>query len=292
MPYKVVIDYIGPPDASFSEVYYSPAASAALALQFNAGLLTARTNMLDSTCIQVRARASNVLQSRDTAVAVFNQRGRYNSTGGPLMSGATAVLKLTGAAGGTRKLLMRGLPDDLFQIDSSTGRDKPPPALLNALTVFSAALKDQGWGILRITPVPAVGIISIYMRQRILAIDGTAGNGQSLLTVQDALGWAKGNQLIIGAASKKNLPSLNGRYTVLDTPVIAGGNTSFHILYQTPEKQLISYPEGYVRKLDYLPVSTFDGNPVIFDHYGTRSTRVPLSHSRGAKRAARIRRLV
>ena len=278
--YKLVFEYTESNGSSFNEVFYRDAADIATAKVLPFNTVSARLPMLHPLNTLRRIRVSNTTALRDTGTINLNLPGLYGGTSGPLPVGDAAVLALAGVGGGSRKLWMRGIPDAYQFRDTKSGRDAPPPFFVGLLTDYFAALNKDQLGIRRLTP-PAAGPLSNF---KIVSVDGTAKNGQSILTFAQAPGFPFPGQIVIGGASKKDLPSLNGVYSIIQnlglTVVIA---------YQTPNGLLVLTTTAKARQALYQATAVIDQNACSFDHYGTRTSKNPLSRSRGARRAARLR---
>jgi hypothetical protein len=281
--YRVVWEFAESNGSGFNEVYYVDAASVAAATQATPALIAARLAMLHNLNRLLRIRASDVAQNRVTANRGVNLPGTSSAYGAPLAVGCAVVIQLAGAAGSARKLWMRGVPDDLYLRNATTGQDDPPAALLNSLNVWFSVLALNTYGIRRLTPSG----VGLYYPRKILQVDGSALNGQSICTLDAAPGYAVPSRVVIGGASKKDLPALNGHYTVT-----AINNALITIPYQTPGGLVIKGGKATMRQETYSAVDVFVPGSCSFDHYGTRTSRSPLTRSRGARRAARIRSLV
>lgn len=280
--YRIVWTFAENNGAGFNEVYYCDGSSPASVLSITQGLLFARLAMLHQLNTFVSARSSDVSNSRQTSIRRYNLGGTVFGNKGPLPVGSAAVLALAGTTAGSRKLWLRGIPYGWYIRNGTTGIDQPPADFLAALTEFSTQLKANGFGLRLLTPAAQTGAFS---NQRIISVDGTLVPGQATVTLQNPPGYPFPARVVIGGASKKDLPSLNGHWSLVQAPV---GNT-FIIPYQTPQAQKINGGAAKVRQEGYSGTNVFNGVANIFDHYGTRTSRSPLTRSRGARRAARIR---
>lgn len=289
--FRIVWEFQESNGASFQEVYYRDANSPSEAAALGNALKIARLNLLHPLNTWQRIRVSQVGSNRITAtVAVASIGTAFFAFGAtnqePLPVGAAIILSLSGAAGGSRKLWLRGCPDTFYNRDATTGRDVVKAELQKALDDFFPQLKKAGYGILRLKPAtaPGQGVLSPLA---ITQIDGHTTPGQSVLTLAAAPGYPFPGRVIIGRTSQKDVPGLNGHWSLLKAP---NGN-QITIGYTTPANTVVITNQGYVRSEEYNPVSVFDDKNCGFDHMGTRTSKNPLSRSRGARRAARLRTL-
>ncbi len=281
--YRVVWDFTESNGATFSEVYYIDEENAQAAAQLSDLMKNARLALLHPLNTFKRTRAANVAQSRDSQAIPVNLVGTFNSDTGPLVAGCAIFCILAATGVGSRKLALRGCPESVYGRDSVTGRDAVSGALKTKLTNFFAALQTSKFGMRKLTPV-STNPDSDFFRNPINQVAPGTATGTSILTLNQATNLVKGQRLIIGSASKKDAPSLNGHYSIL-----ANAGATLTIPYQTPNGLTLTTVGGYVRKETYTGTSVFVATNCGFDHMGTRDTKGPLSASRGAKRAARLR---
>jgi len=95
-----------------------------------------------------------------------------------------------------------------------------------------------------------------------------------------------GQSIQISQTSAKTLPGLNGSWTVS----AVGGNT-VTIAYVTPGHAAIDTDSGKVKRLVYLETAVINPAASGFSYMGSHDTKNPVTGSRGAKRAVRVRRL-
>lgn len=278
--YRIVWEYTENNGAGFNEVYYKDAADIASALKVDENLIGSRLFMMHPLNTLLRIRVSDTTALRKTGTQPLKLTGNYGGDSGPVAVGDAAVFALSSAAGGTRKLWMRGCPDSYIQRDPKTGIDAPPAFFQKLQFTWFTALEASGYGIRRLTP-SAPGPLQ---KAKILSVDGTAKDGTSKLTFANAPGYPVPSQIVIGNASKKDLPGLNGTYSVL-----AVNGAIVTIPYQTPLGALIVTSTATARQAVYQATAVFSAALCAFDHNGTRTSRNPLSRSRGARRAARLR---
>lgn len=281
--FRCVLEFAENNGAGFNEVYYLTATSIAALTPFPGPLfIQQRLQLLHPLNTWLRIRVSQVGSPRITTVININQPGTSVAPGGPLPPGAAMVLALAGTPTGSRKLWMRGLAQSHYIRDPMSGKDVLDAALTIALPQFFMTLQANNLGILQLTPNS--GPMTVNGKYTITQIDGTAGNGTSILTYVGVPGWAVNTRLLMSNFSKKDLPGLQGQFTV-----IAIGAQTVTINYQTPELSIVKTPGASARYAPYQAVSIFNPAKCGFDHWGTRTTRNPLSRSRGARRAVRLR---
>jgi hypothetical protein len=282
--FRVVWEFIEANGSGFNEVYYVDGANAASAVGISDLLRIARLNLLHTSNKWQRIRASQVDQQRVTAQNNLSQFGLSVDTAGPVPTGAAAVCALVGQAGGQRKLWLRGVGASSFMRNASSGADQPPAFFLQKLTQFFAGLQNDLLGIRRLMPTapPGGGVLS---KIKIVTVAPNARPGLADITLAAAPGYPFPSRVLIGGASKKDLPSLNGHWQLVAAPVGA----LVTIPYQTPGNMTINGGNAYMRQESYFATSVFNAAGCGFDHYGTHTSRVPLFRSRGARRAARLR---
>jgi hypothetical protein len=273
--------------STFNEVYYVNGSNPTDAATTGAFLGAKRLALLHPLNKILAIRSADVAQPRSTGVVLFNLNGTANIAGippsGPCTPGDSVVCTLSGVNGGSRKIWLRGCPDNFILRSSSSGADSPPAELSAALAPWFAALQSNGYGLRQVQP-PAAGPLANI---KIVSVDGSLVQGQSTITTNVPPTWASGSRVIIGGASKKDLPALNGRWTTIGNVV----GSTFVIPYATPENRLILSNSGKVRWENYSAVNTFQASACGFSYFGTRTTKNPISRSRGAKRAVRIRQV-
>lgn len=278
--YRVTWQFNENTGATFNEVYYRTAGTPAAAGAIDAAI-TARLPLLHNLNTLLQIRVADVDNVRSTFIQPVNLAGTYNGITPPVAPGLCAVLILGGTIRGSRRVWMRGLPDGYIARDETSGKDKPPGNFVNLLTTWFSAMAGVGYG-LRYLFSPSEGGAYVYLP--VTQVDGTAGNGTSIVTVVGASPFFANDTAIFGKASKKDLPAFNGRFTVL-----AESGQTITVAYATPGNALVKSPGARARKGAYHNVDVFNPASCRFGWYGTRTTKNPLTHSRGARRAARIR---
>jgi hypothetical protein len=280
--YRVTWEFSESNGAGFSEVWYYFGGTIQSALATDPNLITARLGLLHPLNTLRRIRASDTSTQRNTGVVQYNLAGLAGTLAGPpLPPGAAAVIQFNGLTSGSKKCWLRGLPDDWYLRDKTSGQDAPPPAFNTALTAWINALFTYNYAIRRIQPYDPKN----FPKFQILQVDGSRGDGTSDLSLPTVPLWTLPFRVIIGGCNKKNLPALNGHFTA--TNIL---NKIVTVPYRTPNNTIVVGAGGYVR-LEVYQTSSIVSRTSKFAYYSTRTTRSPLPHSRGAKRAARIRLL-
>lgn len=279
--FRHTLTFVGPNGSRWNEVYYQEAdnvQSAALTARF----ASARLALLAQPSKLRTNRIAQVDQPRVTRQVTYN----LNGTGGgsfttPAPETSAIVLGLTSAAGGSRKLWMRGLPSNYINIDQASGQDRPSSVVIGLIGTFIQEAANAKLGIRKIagiSPGPTSPI-------KILTVDGSRKDGTSDVTLAAAPGYPFPARVSIGGASKKDLPNLNGQWSLVKAVNLA----VVTIPYQTPQGLVVVGGNAHMRQAVYPGVNVFDPNNSGFDHYGSHATRQSDFGSRGARRAARLR---
>ncbi len=291
--FKVVFEFAESNGATFNEVYYRDSGSLADAQQIPNAIINARLRMLNHLNTFLRARISSTDTAGVTAVKTINLDGidedvQQGGSGGaevqaPLPPGAAVVCVLSGVAGGSRRLWMRGANEGDYERNNLTGKDQFDPLMVNNFALYCKALAAGGFGIRLLGRANAL----TNPRRKLTVVSGVAGDGTSLITTDGLVALDLRQRLIITQADPKLLPGLNGHWQVL-----AAGGPPYKIGYRTPANENIGTGNlGFAHAELYSSVSTFAPANCALDHLGTRTTKNPRSRSRGARRAVRLRTL-
>jgi hypothetical protein len=174
--YKYVFEFTENNGAGFDELHYRDKSSISEAAVISRFVIGSRVNLMDPLTTFQRVRISNTSGLRETAVVLVNRTG-VPAGGGvvdrPVAPGSTIVVQLTGAAGGQRKIWVRGWSEgDAYR--DTVGRDQLSPAFRNFLNQYIRSLAGDDFGVRRLTPLtnPAVQLSQLTM------IDGSAGNDE------------------------------------------------------------------------------------------------------------------
>jgi hypothetical protein len=283
--YRITWSFSAAQGGVWNEVYYIDGSSVATSALISSAVRSARLALLSPNNTWLASRAAQVFTPRVTAISTLGYEGQGPSGGGvgPETVGSCAVINLAGSAGGARKLWMRGLSDADVVFSPTSGQAAPPAGFISRVNTWIKAMVNDGYGLIQVTPRAATGQ---YANVNILKVDGSAGNGTSIVTLASAPGYPTPSRVIIGGASKKDLPALNGRWQVL---AVAGSTIT--IPYQTPSALISTGGNAHVRLETYGATNVFSYAASGFAYYGTRITKNFNTRSRGARRAQRIRTL-
>ena len=285
--YRVTWQFISANGGSWNELFYCNATDPANAVQLVPGLVTARLNLLHVANTFLGIRAAQIGGARLTTFSQFNYSGRVDNKVlvtpdlGPDLTGTAFVIHLGGLTGGSRKLWLRGLPDGYTGFAYTGNAPDIPPAVFSGLKSLIQLWADNGYGLLQVAPQSP----GPTANKQILKVDGSAGNGTSIITLSDVPGFATPARVIIGGCSAKDTPALNGRWQVLS---VGPGNT-VTIRYQTPGALVVTGGNGHLRQEIYPGVNVINPATSGLQYQGTRKTKNSFTHSRGARRAVRIR---
>jgi len=283
--FRVVWEFSDAGGATFNEVYYVTAMDAKTAATTTGGLSTARCALLHPLVRLVVIRSSQVDANRVTSNVAYNMVGTAvvspDQDAGPSTPGNAIICTLSATPTGSRKLWMRGAPDYYIQRGAASGQDFLASNVKDKLTTFFSKLQANAYGIRVLTPQTGGALSNI----KILSVDGTVPGGIASVTLAAAPGYAFPSRVIIGGASKKDLPGLNGRWSLAEAPAL----NVVKIPYQTPQNRLVTGGNGKMRQEVYTGINVFVAENCGFSHFGTRTTKNPSSHSRGARRAVRLR---
>lgn len=278
--YRVVWQFIAPGGAPWNEVYYTDGGSPAEATVISTQLRGNRLALLNGGCTWLRIRASDVSNSRLTALRKIMLPGTATSEGEPDTAGNTAYCTLATAGGVQRKLALRGLPDNWIIKGGFAGNDTPPPEFLKALDAFFLNLARTQYGIRHISPVGA----GLLAARQILSVDGTITPGVATLTLDVAAAYPVPGRILISNASPKDFPGLNGHWSVRSV-----NGATVVIPYQTVLGLKIPGGRAQVRQEVYSATLVFQASSCEFAYYGVRKTKDLFTSSRGARRAVRLR---
>lgn len=282
--YRVTLKFIASDGSTWNEVYYQEGSSAEAASLLSSLFRSRRLALLHPTYTLQSVYAANVAGGRDTSIDVLNLPGQASTLFGPATSGDTAFCNMKSAAGTSRKLMLRGLPDTFIVKNVNTGKDAPPAFFTTPLNAFFLRLANEGYGIRSVSAPTVVGALA---PRSIITVDGHTNPGLSILTL-DAPGlYLVGDRIIITRASPKDLPGLNGHW-----PVRAVAGNLVTIPYQTTLSLSLGGGQAQCRKEVYSATQVFSAGQCKFAYYGTRRTRDFFTRSAGARRAVRLRHLV
>lgn len=288
--YKVVCSFIAAGSGPWTEVYYVQASTAFAACQQTNNVMRARTPILYTLCYLRKIQAFNTTPIRDTANLVLNIQGTYVSliNNQPAVNGAAAIVSLPTV--GSKSVLhwWGGLPAELVNINGNTGLPNPPAPLINAIRSFTNYANQNSLGSRTIVQNPKFTLTKVTYN----SATGVSTVSYNIGTTQVAPILTNTSRVIIGLTSKKDLPGINGHWSITGfVNGAAGGTGSFDIRYIPPSSETPVPCSGYFKVEGYSaanPFIAFQGN---LQSYGTHTRKNVFSNSRGAKHANRIRTL-
>ena len=283
--FKCVFNFFstGKKGGTWSEVWYRSANDLNSAVQFSQRLINLRLDLLHPINILSKIRVSQVGSPRITSIVNVQKNGYQFAPTTPAPIDSAIVCTLSSSAhAATRRWWLRGWDASFAKRDSDSGNDTFSAGCINGVKNFLTEAAASSFEILPLVKSSVGGFAYIAVTK----VDGTAANGTSVLTLAAAPPGGLPMQVILGRFSKKDLPGLNGTYTVL-----AAGALSVTIPYSTPENQMIASPDGRLRLLGYLSGAVIDPTISGPSFIGSRQTKSPFTGSRGARSANRRLRL-
>jgi len=282
--FKEIWSFSSSNSGTWSEVWYEEAGSIDIASSFSTGLLNARLRLASELTVLEKIRVSQVDSPRVSVVKPVNLSGLVlTSQFKPLDDSWAIIVTLSSSAvAATRKWWLRGCGSQVTR-DETTGRTIYSPDLVANMKSWLNFCKAANFVVLKITPIGQGGVVKV----RATLANGTAGNGTTTITTQDAHGLLKDNIVAITQANKKELAGLNGRFRVLEVPT----PTTFVVQYRTPENASVAMATGYARKIAFLTGAVINPNISGISFVGSRKTKNVSTGSRGARSAQRIRNL-
>lgn len=283
--FKLVFNFFsaGTKGGTWSETWYRNATDLKGASTLPQALLKVRLALLNAANTLNKIRVSQVLNPRVTTIINVRQNGfNFQPTPPAPIDSAVIVTVSSSAQPATRRWWLRGWDvGDAFR-DTVTGNDKFGDGFVSNVADFLSQAAKAGFEVLPIqkTTVPGFGYYAATL------VDGSAGNGQSIITLTQPPIIQVGATVILGNFSKKDLPGLNGRFTVL----AVAGNT-LTVPYQTPENFKVIVQGARLRQLGYISGATIDPTISGITFLGGRKTKSPFTGSRGARSANRKLRL-
>lgn len=269
--------------ARWTEVYYSIDDTLEEAANFTNELVNKRLALLNDSNVLQKIRCSNMDGSRSSVVVQQNKHGTGTASfaKNPANTVEAAVVSLVSTvAGSSRRLWLRGMPEDAVYRSDDGNYDIIAPAFNTALRTWIRALQNNNYIVLTRTKVTVPG----FQWRRILGVNGEARNGTSILTLAGNAGINDGDTITITQASNKDLPGLNGLWKV-----VSSTGTTLTINYNTPRGDNYQISKGRVRKIVYRTDARINANVSAFAFLGGRKTKNDATGSRGARSAQRIR---
>jgi len=269
--------------AKWNEVHYCVAANLAAAAKYSDAFVKRRTDLMHETCTWAKVRCTQVGDPSVHTLVNINKNGTWPFESAPANPGEAAVISLSSTVrAGTRRLWMRGLPEEAVKFNNVTGRSYLDPKWQAVLTLWIQGIANVNneYAIKK----KKVGAGNGIIKTRILSVNGTAGNGTSILTLKDNPLIVADNYIEIVKADQKLLPGLKGPFKVL-----AAAGTSITIQYSTPGNAEIEPQTAMGSKLAYWEDATISAAASGFNFGGVRKTKNDATGSRGARSAQRIR---
>jgi len=271
--------------AQWSEVYYQNDTSLAESAKFSTAFLNKRLKFLNTATQLVKIRTSDILNPRASVVTPIRKDGQgYGGNEEPENINTAAVCTLSSsAAPSSRRLWLRGLVNQDLRRSAGTGTTFITPRLQEAITAWIKELAAQSYCVNTILRVGQDNVKYF----RIASVTPVANSGQAVLDIGGDWVYVVGSLGTISLASKKDLPGLNGTFTIVKKTA-----TTVTIDYQTPGNATITSSSARIKAK--VPVTGAVINPALsgFSFAGSRKTKNALTGSRGAKSASRIRSLV
>lgn len=271
----------------WSETWYLSSSSLTNAAFIPTDLMRARLSLLNAKNQITKIRVSQVGNPRATTVVNVKQYGldAFPNPVAPAPIDSAIVCTISSSVvPATRRWWLRGWDvGDAFR-DVNTGNDVFGQALVSGVKDFLTALQKYSYEILvlqKATTAP-------YGWTKVISVDGTAANGTSVVTFAGNFVPPVPSQVIFGQFSKKDLPGLQGVFTIQSLGVPAN---SIVIPYSTPGYIKVIPATGRGRQLGYISGAVIDLTISGPSFIGGRKTRSPFTGSRGARSANRRLRL-
>jgi hypothetical protein len=272
-----------PSGGKWSDVFYRASSDLDQASLTMSSFLNRRCELLHSLNSIKKVRISQVDKPRVSTIKQIN-RGGANNDGGPAATSWAIVCNIgSTAVPSSRRWWCRGFPQVVAFRDPASGVDVILPGYLESLRSFFVMLQKDSW---QIEPIQRVGVGGVNP-VRIINVDGTFGNGITVLTTKLPHNLVQNDICIIQQMNKKDFPALNGRFKVLDAPTA----TTLDVQYRVAGNLNIPAVVGQVKKLVYVTGAIVNANSCGFSFIGERKSKNDLTGSRGARSAQRVRNL-
>lgn len=282
----------GPGGSTWEEVWDVDASSIAVATPAPSDNIVLNRMALAHNTVNLLAIESRSIDNPDdppVRPAINVAGSAKDAEGAPANQGEAAVLSIVCATSGgkkaSRKLWMRGLPEESVTRAPITGRPILSGAFSANLDVWLQSLEKSAGTTRKYGMRPRVR--SAYggaiPRWDITAVAAGAQANLTVLTTGGNHGIEKNQLVQINAANQKKLPGLKGVFRVVDKTA-----TSITVAYRLP--YIPSDPSGYFYFLSRPDFYTVKAASSGFAFLGTRQTKKPGSRSRGRRSAVRLRR--
>jgi hypothetical protein len=285
--FRVAFNFSEPPNKGWTEVYYDTNTSINNINTFDPLFFNLAMQSRHQLCTLRRVRITQLGGNRISQIVPVNIQGQAPglpaNDAGPDVASTAAVCLLTSSAPiSSRRVWMRGLPDDYVERDQFSGVDTPTARGLQSINQWINLLALNAYQIQSLTPLGAEPLVM----HNITAVSGTIGAGVCTLTTDGVIAPPANSRIIVYRMSPKFFPGLNGHWSVLSaTP------TSIVIRYN-----LVYTPPTLAQPGKYRPETyqygAIAGTPASgFSHFGSRDTGPGFSSGRGRRRAVRLRSL-
>lgn len=279
---KIVIFYNQGP-RGFSETFWLPNQNPKVAAD---GLTNAFLNAMISfraanTSIYA-VRASNEGPPRLSYLrllgAGFQGGGSGSADGLPDVITTTAVVRLNSADGFSRRVFLRGLPDDLV-VRNVFSRDTPPAGLISAIDKYVKALNTAGMQI-RYQMRPPVGGLQFAQVQSLIEVPAISNHTQiSHLATAGFVPLTGANIVFSGIDARlRDFPRIA---RVIVTGAI-GAVQTLNIAYRMPAGGIVVPAKMKMLNLLYVLTPITEG---VFERFSEHKTGRPFGQLRGRSRA-------
>ena len=284
--------YTGLQGSTWEEIYDVEGNSARIATPKAGDNIVINKMALHHASVVLQSIETKDLENTDAppTTVPINVSGRAKEVEGPPANQDEAAVILIVCATGdgkqaSRKLWLRGLPEDSVKRDATSGRPVTSDAFTANLEVWLKGLQQSD------------GTTRKYgMRPRVRSAYGgavprfdikTVAVGPNANTTTVGFGVNHGfnvNDIIqVNAANQKKLPGFKGPFRI-----IAKDAQTIVVAYKLPYDP--SEPSGYVYKIDKSTFYPVKADASAFYQLGSRQTKKPGSRSRGRRSAVRLRR--
>lgn len=284
--YKCV-SYFSSGSSSWTEVMYCNASNISGAgSNFSTAVVNARLKLANPLTYWRKVRISQVGAPRVSTILPINKQGTDTtlgySTGTNPMPNTEAIVCTLGnvVPGASRRLWLRGSSQAAAARSPITGNDSLDPNFSSALTNWFLKLQQNNFEILPLVPVGQQGVQYVNVTN----VAPGAAPGQTIVTCATPPGLSVGNQVLMSLFSKKDLPALNGSFTVT---AIAGNTIT--IAYALPNNVAQPVTKGRLKKQIFASGAGIAQTYCSFSFIGGRKTKTNFTGSRGARSASRIR---
>jgi hypothetical protein len=277
--YKIVFQYVEA-GKGFQEVYYRNASTLQQAATIDTDLIYALTSFRNPLTYLKKARVSDTLNLRNTAVVNINTSSGYNP-GNPAASGVCAVFQLNGLApGGTRQLRLRGLNTGDMIRNPGTGADSMSADLTIRTNYLLNALQSRNFEIRSL--IPTANTPTTW--PQITSVTGTAGSGLITLNYMAGLVVTAGQYIKVTQVNQKLFPGLTGLFQA-----VAVTGTSVTIKYNPAQTFAATGLQKGRFKIANFQYGIINATNSAFSQWSTRITGKDPTGGRGRRTGQRLR---